>query len=208
MYFNNLNFMKISKNIDTNDYYEFKSIDEADKWGRDVYRVWGNEFKKQYEKTENPLSVYGGNTFKVINKYKRNGECISSRYQNYADIIIPNAISSATRIPRNITVYRYIREMNYNFFFNRDNHFIYQEKGFLSTTLHIDKVFSAGQISFILKIFVPKETEAIYINSVENYVGESELELLINHNYYLHLLKMPYKINGFPCLECILSRNK
>ncbi len=67
-----------------------------------------------------------------------------------------------------------------------------REKGFMSTSLLKNRVFQSEECNSgksLLKIFVPRGTIGIYINSI---TVRPEEELLLINDMYLRLINFPY----------------
>lgn len=204
--------------VDENEYYEFTSNDDANRWGHLFYDDWANEYVK-LEGTNDfrntPIFIYTGTAFCAINKYKRGIETpISPSYMKMADFSIPDAIHSAPHIPKSIVVYRIISGYVCDYFKNVDGFFSpLLERAFLSSSLLADKIVNNistlddPEHPILLKIFVPEKTEAVFVNSIGGFPDSAEAELLINHNHYLYPIKYPYinKEHNLLCVECLLS---
>lgn len=206
-------------NINPTDYYEFYSTDKLHEWGNSFYFKWADSYvsKEEYNDYKStPISIYAGYAYRSINDYKRGlVKEISDTYRNYANDSIPNAIISAPRTNKNLIVYRIMSGNIKDYFEKKNNYFEpLHELGFLSTSLIYDKIstnYSTAKDSdklFLLKIYVPQNTEAVFVDAIGNRMDSAECELLINHNYYLYPLNYPYKHKGITCLECFLSKTK
>ena len=131
-----------------------------------------------------------------------------------ADFSIPDAIHSAPHIPKKIVVYRIISGYINEYFKNIDGVFSpLLEKAFLSSSILSDKIvenistLNDPEHPILLKIYVPNNTEAVFVNSIGDFPDSAEAELLINHNHYLYPIKYPYinKDHNLLCVECFLS---
>lgn len=207
-----------SLSINENEYYEFTSSEDANRWGHLLYDDWANEYVK-LEGTNDfhntPIFIYTGTAYCAINKYKRGIETsIPPSYVKMADFSIPDAIHSAPHIPKKIVVYRIISGYINEYFKNIDGVFSpLLEKAFLSSSILSDKIvenistLNDPEHPILLKIYVPNNTEAVFVNSIGDFPDSAEAELLINHNHYLYPIKYPYinKDHILLCVECFLS---
>ncbi|MDO5148147.1 MAG: ADP-ribosyltransferase [Oscillospiraceae bacterium] len=204
--------------INEDEYHEFTSNEDANKWGHLLYDDWAKEYEKNegmYDYHDTPIFLYTGTAYRIINDYKRGGAVsISPSNKKMADCSIPEAIHSAPHISEKIVVYRIISGDVCDYFKNIDGYFSpLFEKAFLSSSLLRDKI--SEHIStlkdpdhpILLKIYVPENTEAVFVNSIGGFNDSAEAELLINHNQYLYPIKYPYvnKTHNILCVECLLS---
>lgn len=203
---------------DKSKYKEFLTVEECRTWG-EYYSNWAKRYKEVMSLTEkiktqhsletSTVECYCGYSYREINKLLRS-ESISDNklYDKMADILIM-ALCSAPRIPEDIVVYRvigkdFIEDMIRHNKLNRPTPI--QEKGFMSTSLlkNIVNIYSeAVEEPNLLKIYVPKNTIGIYVNSITK---RDEEEILIAPNNYLWLLEYPYYDEGssIKIFECQL----
>ena len=207
--------------INKDEYYEFTSNDDANKWGRPLYDDWAKEYEKNegtYDFHDTPIFLYTGTAYRIINEYKRGiTTSISPSYKKMADCSIPEAIHSAPHVSKKIVVYRIISGDVCDLFKNINGYFSpLFEKAFLSSSLLCDKIsehistLNDPEHPILLKIYVPENTEAVFVNSIGEFDESAETELLINHNQYLYPIKYPYinKEHNIKCVECLLSDRK
>lgn len=102
-------------------------------------------------------------------------------------------VASAPPIPENIVVYRMVCDEFIQKLIEQNKEGLpTAEEGFLSSSLIADISQQEewyAQNDNMLKIFVPKGTLGIYVNTV---ASRSECELLIAPNHYLQLIAYPY----------------
>ena len=201
---------------DSENYRGFKTIDEAEQWGRSLYDSWGNkvkDFEREkklsglFEKGSwaySPIEHYCGWEYQKINLYYRIGnEKIEDKYK-YRAVRMSEELLQAPRIPENIVAYRYVNEecvneLLYATRFNESKQFC--EKGFLSTSLVKDIAKDAPDNTVLLKLYVSKATVGVYVNSV---VRRNEYEMLLQNNLFLRICKKLYwdEEYGMMMIEC------
>lgn len=204
---------------DKSKYKEFSTEEECKEWGNRYYSNFGNKYKEDmlsakkvgfHSNSEtSAIEHYCGHSYKGINQYLRNGvDSGEEIYYKMASILIM-AMCSAPKIPEDIVVYRMVNKVFIDELTN-NNKFVelkaLQEKGFMSTSLlrDISNIYSSDNTGlYLLKIYVPKGTIGIYVNSV---VSRDEEEILIAPNYVLRLVDYPYydESNSIKIFECQL----
>lgn len=212
---------KIQWNIDNKDEYkEFKNVDEAEKWGEKYYSEWADRYNKVMGLVKNVVKTnfctdvvecYCGYAYKHINQYLRKG--IDNKTNSYREMsdILAIVLSTAPRIPCDIVLYRMVNDMFIEMLIaqnRKDNPTPIQEKGFMSTSLLKDIANESEPYvaeNNLLKIFVPKDTVGVYVNSVTK---RSEEEMLLFPNMFLGLLTYPYidEKTGKKVFECKLIK--
>ena len=189
---------------DKSRYKEFLTVEECREWG-DYYSNWAQKYKevmslakkinKNHSIEMSTIECYCGESYREINELLRL-EHISDKhlYGKMVDILIMT-LCSAPKIKDNIVVYRvvndaFIKELIGN---NKLSGSIpTREKGFMSTSLLKDivNIYSdEGSGLYLLKIYVPKGTVGIYVNTVTR---RDEEEILLAPNNYLRLIEYPY----------------
>lgn len=203
---------------DKSRYKEFLTVEECREWG-DYYSNWAKRYKEimsLFEKIKEnhtsetaPIECYCGNSYREINEILRFGYNSDKHlYDKMVDILIMT-LCSAPKIKDNIVVYRlvndaFIKELIGN---NKLSDSIpTREKGFMSTSLLKDivNIYSDGGSGlYLLKIYVPKDTVGIYVNTVTR---RDEEEILLAPNNYLRLIEYPYYDEGYSIkiFECQL----
>lgn len=193
-----------SKIVDKSKYKEFLTVDECREWG-EYYSNWAKRYievmsltekiKTQHSLETSTVECYCGHSYREINKLLRSGYISNNKlYDKMADILIMT-LCSAPRIPEDIVVYRvidksFIEDMIRHNKLSRPTPI--QEKGFMSTSLlkNIVNTYSeAVEEPHLLKIYVPKNTIGIYVNSITT---RDEEEILLAPNNYLWLIDYPY----------------
>lgn len=205
-YMNEKRYGKIQWNIDEKDnYVEFHNAQETEVWGKEHYLQWANKYKNVMRLAKNVVKTslctdvvecYCGYSYRQINQFLRNE--IDTEYNQYREMadILSIVLSSAPRIPCDIVLYRMVNDDFVNILINnnkKENPTPVQEKGFMSTSLlknivNENEPYAAE--NNLLKIFVPKDTIGIYVNTV---IRRSEEEMLLFPNMYLGLVSYPYK---------------
>lgn len=186
-----------------NEYKEFKTGEEAEKWGKAIYEKWSHDYIKfQINKKESgmfetdswahdPIRWYCGWGYKGINRYLRNKENEGLERDKYRSVMLSEVILTAPKIPENIIVYRYVSNMVIDKLIKANKekeHHYYYEKGFVSTSLLRNIALQAPENSSLLKIYVDQNVLGIYVNTV---VARDEFELLIQNNLFIRLCEKP-----------------
>lgn len=203
---NEKRYGKLCWHIDGKDnYVDFKSREEAWDWGMLHYKAWAEQYRKIMLASQKivknsfitaPLECYCGYSYRQINSFLRNGDNSEhSIFQEVADILMM-VLCSAPRIPHNLVLYRMVNDTFIDMLIEKNKQDLpapIQEKGFMSTSLLKDianEQESYAKENNLLKIFVPKDTMGVYVNSVTK---RSEEEMLLIPNMYLGLVSYPYK---------------
>lgn len=193
-----------SKIEDKSKYKEFSTLEECEKWG-DYYSDWAKRYKEimsLFEKIKEncslevaPVECYCGYSYKEVNEFLRFGYHSDKKlYDKMADILIMT-LCSAPKIKDDIVVYRVVNDVFIKELIRNNklpDSIPTQEKGFMSTSLLKDivNVYSDGGSGlYLLKIYVPKGTVGIYVNTVTR---RDEEEILLAPNNYLRLIEYPY----------------
>lgn len=186
------------------EYKSFYDSKQADEWGRVIYTDWAAKYKhitqlagclspKIDSISKSVIESYCGYSYKQINSYMRRHNSKDEQYKEAADILT-FVIASAPQIPENIVVYRSVCDDFIQELIEKNRHGMPTlEPGFLSTSLLIDiykEKESYSRNPNLLKIYVPKDTFGIYVNTI---TFRNEYEMLIAPNYYLRLVEYPYK---------------
>lgn len=214
--FDNIKYGDIEEIDNAGDYKEFLTPDEAELWGNEIYKEWGNEIKK-FEIIKRgsgmfedlswayvPLERYSGWDYRQINNFLRNNNEDTLDAYKYTAVRLSEMLLQAPRIKENIVVYRYVGsdfieellQANKKF-----EHHYYYEKGFTSTSLLKKIVDDAPDDASLLKLYVDKGTVGAYVDTV---VSRAEHEILLQNNLFIRLCKAPYfdkKINRM-IFEC------
>ena len=196
---------KIENLINESDYYEFFDKDDCNTWGKALDGKWAEEYKilqKRAERTKRYLldcgwsvDFYAGNKFREMNEILRSEQESEWGYGYNVSLIreLYFQIIRAPQIGEKIVAYRYVcKEMIEEMISNNKKGKVYQEKGFLSTSL-IKKACIANkmeyQSDFLLKIYIPENVYGVYVNLIAQ---RSEMELLLAPEYFLKMIKKPY----------------
>lgn len=198
----------IDVDIDDNDYLQFKTIQEADAWGKAVYGKYGEEYKgisallrKHAERTRtnwykisaDSIGMYCGNEFKQINSLMRG---ISNENADY-NIKINNILFSMYRTPvleQKMILYRVVSQKIISEIMERDKEkFDFLENGFMSTALSyecIKNIEEPCMLKIYLNYYGCKNVYGLYVNEYTN--KRDETELLLMPGLYIRLLDKPY----------------
>ena len=202
--FNKFIYGKIEEINNAEDYKEFTTPEEADAWGNEIYKEWGDEIKNfkilkkdsgMFEDSSwayDPLELYCGWDYQHINNFLRKNDEDTLDVYKYRAVRLSETLLRAPRIKENIIVYRYVGndyiekllQANKEF----ENHYYY-EKGFTSTSLLKKIVSDAPDDASLLKLYVDKGTVGAYIDTV---VSRAEYEILLQNNLHIRLCKKPY----------------
>lgn len=185
------------------EYRNFYNSEDAEKWGYAVYSDWATKYKQTIKlakkfssKIANPvlnaIEFYCGYSYQHINPYMRGDNSIDEVYKEAADILV-FTIASAPPVPEDIVVYRVVcDEFIHELIEKSTNNSAAIETGFLSTSLL--KGISKEPEHYadkpnLLKIYVPKGTPGVYVNTV---CSRNEYEMLFAPNCFLRLVECPY----------------
>ena len=194
--------------IDKTSYHEFASFDDAENWGMSRYSAWANTYKNVFSLTyarytrydsrhplaliEEPIELYCGYRYREINDYLRTHTVPASfpKIPIYA-ATMSNAILSAPTTDLNLIAYRQVSDAAVQDILEaHENETLYCEKGFMSVALHKETcIENCGNEPNVLKIYMPKNIPAVYVNSI---VRRDEAELLIAPEMVLRLIATPY----------------
>lgn len=203
---------------DKSRYKEFLTFEECREWG-DYYSDWAKRYKgimSLFKKIKGncalevaPVECYCGYLYREVNEFLRFGYHSDKKlYDKMADILIMT-LCSAPKIKDDIVVYRVVNDVFIKELIRNNklpDSIPTQEKGFMSTSLLKDivNVYSDGGSGlYLLKIYVPKGTVGIYVNTVTR---RDEEEILLAPNNYLRLIEYPYYYESYSIkiFECQL----
>lgn len=121
------------------------------------------------------LTDYTGGGYEYVNSYLRGQDVPSYGLASAKELQqeIDKSFNNAPPIPKNMIVYR---EMSGEPLAGLKPGDVFQDKGFVSTTIKSDLNFAPGASK--LEIRVPKGSKGIYIQSISQY--KSEQEMLLN----------------------------
>lgn len=193
--------MKNSKRINPtkNCYKKFKTPFQIEKWAKQYYLDWSNNFKNSHNKDIlDYLKFYFGQSYKKINYGLRNDNLRENEVNSIRNCI--KMINAAPEIPENITVYRAVDK---DFFINtKVDNFKFLEKGFMSTSLLKESIIDTGEgrytpyksCKYILKIHINKGTHGIYSEFIKSNFGgpSNEYEILFPPDVSIKLVGFPY----------------
>lgn len=186
-------------------YREFKTMQEAEKWGMKYYKDWADAYQntmRQAKSTvKDPLfdatiECYCGYMYKTINNYLRNEIDNENNFYREMTDIMTIVLCSAPRIPENIVLYRLVDNEFVNELIERNKetkHTPIKENGFMSTSLLKDIVYvdeSYACYNNLLKIYVESGTMGVYVNAITR---RREEEILLFSGMYLGLANYPYR---------------
>jgi hypothetical protein len=188
-------------------YKEFKKVSDAESWGVKYYKEWAEKYKEimrvsgeimSMSISNSSIECYCGNSYREINEYLRfEKDSESNKYRELSHILTI-VLCSAPRIPEYIVVYRlvcdaFVEELISK---NKNLYIPTQEKGFISTSLvpgitNSEEGYACHKN--LLKIYVPKNTVGVYVNTV---TSRSEQEILLAPNGFLGMASYPYEDKG------------
>lgn len=212
-YINNLKYGKISNNIDTSDYTEFRDEEEAKNWGMKHYSEWSDQYIKNMRLADyviqrasftSALECYCGYNYSRINEYLRFNSNVLSDYKHMSDILAIT-LTMAPRVPNNVVVYRLVCDEFINEIITRNKEESHAaDKGFISTSLsknivNMKEAYTTHKS--MLKIYVKANTIGVYVNLIK---PSKEQELLLFPNGFFKLIKVPYEENNKIIYECEL----
>lgn len=228
----NKNFKFEKATVRKNSYKEFISREEAKRWAKNIYSNFSKELKcfyinkkiyseqfdirySTFNQNFSAIEYYTSYDYQNINGLLRrmySGEYEEiEKYKNLSSLLLLE-ILLAPRIPDNIITYRLVDESVFiNILESLKNNKCYNELGFLSTSLleniNLQTSEHYKNFEFILKIFVNKNTHAVYVSNISG--REFEQEIIFPNNALLKPIGDVYynkKINKI-VLECIYSNN-
>lgn len=200
-----------NKDFDFSQHKEFKVDEEADMWGRSLCENWHSEFLEllsamQVSEDVDPFEYYFGFGYAPINQILRglfdwqkflnvysvgkNGLCdaakeLANKHMNIS--LMRTGFYLAPNTDREIVVFRQVPDVVAEELLQNAE---YKELGFLGTSLIKERCINyCGDEKHLLKIYVPKNTRAVYANVVNN---RDELEMLFPPDAILRLIKRPY----------------
>lgn len=196
----------------------FMSELDAEQWGNNNYAAWSTKYKQNMRiaaeiegrNTAYPFATierYCGYEYRQINNYLRG--CFDDElFAVYKEMshILTMLICDAPTISNNIVVYRMACDEFIDHLYQQNkNGKPAVEKGFMSTGL-LENIAEQSdpyaEHKHILKIYVPKGTPGIYVNSIAK---RSEQEILIAPNRFLGMINYPHvEKNGKTMIECKL----
>ncbi|MDE5553386.1 MAG: hypothetical protein K2I67_02455 [Malacoplasma sp.] len=204
--------------IDKLSYREFSDSNESSEWGNKIYKQWAENYKSTSEKVKSvdappcceiPFESYCGNNYLSTNSNLRDSNVNETNEEHY---VLFREICSAPVIPENIVVYRLVCDevIERLTTIRDDKPYIYEEKGFMSTSLLKSIVKSDEQYTEhknMLKIYVSKNTIGVYVNVITK---RSEEEILFVSGMRLGLINKPYndKAIGKTIYECVMLNGK
>lgn len=212
---------KIQWNINEKiEYMEFEEADEARHWGKTYYGDWAEKYKKIMRVAGDvvknslytaPIECYCGYSYRQINEFLRyDKDNENHTYRELSDIL-SIVLCTAPRIPCDLILYRVVGDDFISQLVEKNKENIptpIQEKGFISTSLlknivNEDEAYAVGDN--LLKIYVPRNTIGVYVNSITK---RSEEEMLLYPNMFLGLASYPYydKKSGKKIFECQLIK--
>ncbi len=197
-------------------YKSFSTHEEADKWGLKIYEQWGRKYIElmreagHLRKGLNAVECYCGLMHKQMNECMRNPDSKDAiLYSSYIDILTL-AICLAPRIPEDIIAYRLVEEEFVQELITDNKMFAAtEEKAFMSVSLS-KEIAETGESYTeritMLKIYIPKGSKGIYVNSV---TSRWESEIVLAPKYVLRMLSYPYfdKESKKRIIECALFSN-
>lgn len=184
--------------------HEFTSFDDAETWGMGHYSPWAKAYKKvfflsnaRYKehsplRLEEPIELYCGYRYREINEYLRNTP-LTSAFPNVPvyTATMASAILSAPTTDQSLVAYRQVSSSTIQAIVEaHENETVYCEKGFMSVSLHKETcIENCGHKADVLKIYLPKDLPAVYVNAI---VRRNEAELLLLPEMFLRLIADPY----------------
>lgn len=174
------------------------------------YLEWSNLYEKTYSKypkkffADDPIPFYCGNEHKRINSFLLN-DCLNNEKTQKDVNILCDIIYGAPRFPQNAILYRSITEDELQYYkkgCRKKN--VTGFKIFLSTSITKDGTQINADYPFLLKIYLPKDVPAIYI---DNICSRNEKEVLLPPGGQLKLLSNKYKDKetNKPTYDCYIS---
>lgn len=196
---------EINDTINTNEYREFKSKDEAELWGKENFDEWASNHKKMFQLTlkygnpllhlEDPADMYFGDKHSDINKALRKETAYDSVPRDIVSYTgnLMMTVLSAPVIGERVVLYKQVpKKMVKKLVEYNKKGVPYLEKGFLSTSMVKECCANhCGSSEYMLKIYVDDYApiHAIFANAIR---VSSEEELLLPPKMYMRMVKYPY----------------
>ena len=206
-------------------YCEFLDIESVEKWANSLYGQWFDNLIKMQRILENTtpfqgsfcsylngnvtmVEAYAGSAYKNINRVLRGEKTEDNHFNKSLASKLALEILLAPKLDKNIIVYRFLNKETFEKIKNEiTNSGSYIEKGFLSTTLLIDKIDKRFEYyndhDFILKIYVNKDSIGVY-NFFNLTLKEYEMIFLNNGVLKEKCASSTIKNN---ILECVYENN-
>ena len=206
-------------------YCEFLDIESVEKWVNNLYGQWYDNLIKMQSILEatapfqgsfcsylngnvTMVEAYAGSAYENINRVLRGEETEDNHFNKSLASKLALEILLAPKLDKNIIVYRFINKETFEKIKNEiTNSGSYIEKGFLSTTLLIDKIDKRFEYynnhNFILKIYVNKDSIGVY-NFFNLTLKEYEMIFLNNGVLKEKCASSTIKNN---ILECVYENN-
>lgn len=191
-----------------NNYIEYVNEQEIS----DVFGEWSKDINTHKDIRIDAIAYYCGYTHENINGFLR-GTAEIGPFSDYLDVIQAMMLIAPT-IPNNTILYR---ALPYNvmsaILTEMDTRGIYQEKGFLSTSLNLvgisNFVKNYENIEFqLFKLYVPQGTPALYAEHIKgNGMERGELEMILPRGITIKKPSSSYREDkyGFWIYECELE---
>ncbi|MCM1395049.1 MAG: hypothetical protein NC132_02915 [Corallococcus sp.] len=176
-------------------YLDFRSTEEADKWGE---KSFPNLVNKEFKKTKEfqALFLYGGNMFRPINRYLRGLQ--EGRDELYSLVNLINDVVLNNSTPENVTVYRsthikVIKKLCKKHILRKG--LIFTDKAYFSTSLCAGCAYDYGKIhskDCLLKLYLPKGTKGAYLSYKGTFSTLNEQEFLLASSTKFEIIKVHY----------------
>lgn len=189
------NSIRTCKDKCLKNYLDFRSTNEAEKWGEKSFpNLVTNEFKKTEE--FQALFYYGGNMFQPINRYLRGIQ--DGRDELYSLVNLINNVVLNNFTPENVIVYRstqikVIKKLCSKQILRKG--LIFADKAFLSTSLCAGCAYDYGKRhsnDCLLKLYIPTGTNVAYLSYRGTFSTLNEQELLLAANTAFEIIKVHY----------------
>lgn len=180
-----------------------------------LYSQWSKDINDSSDNRLKALELYCGSVSQVINNYLR-GIYKKCAYQDVLQTM-QSLLQSSPCLPNNTILYRAIPHYVLEHMISAmKNCGIFQEKGFLSTSLNLNGIAHIqpdlmGEIRFVLKIYVPKGVHAVYVDDIKaSSMGRGELEVILPRDSIIQISRIPYKDKrfGYWVFESVLEYSK
>ena len=190
--------------VDTTEYFEFHTADEAEHWAEIHYPNLCGEQRKNNPDYER-LFFYGGSCYKPYNKALRYGWGYSEDTMHEVQQLID--ILDKYELPEPVVAYRYTHKQDVKLLCLGkcpQPGMRFADKGFFSTSLvnySLDVFKKKYGCNCLLKLYLPQGLHGTYISLKGTSSIQNEQELLVQRNTEFEILKI-HRLTYPMLIEC------
>lgn len=195
--------------LDFSSYYEYGNPQELSEY----YSAWSKSINEHKDERIHAIELYCGYISEKVNQFLRGNEdrCL------FLDTIrgLDGLLSSSPSLKNNTILYRALPlpVMEIVLASMKANGY-YLEKGFLSTSISLKGISNIdretiGRVKYVLKLYVPKRTPALYVEDIEGSGMDEreEQEVILPRDSKIRPINRPFheKEFGYWIFECIVE---